>query len=58
VLAEEAHGKPRVNLRDKDALWKTLDLPELMRQHRVTIIYTRDRDFRRYDGIESHDPFG
>jgi uncharacterized protein len=33
-------------------------LVALMRQHGVTIIYTRDRDFRRYDGIESRDPFG
>jgi toxin-antitoxin system PIN domain toxin len=32
-------------------------LAALMRQHGVTVIYTRDRDFRRYDGIESRDPF-
>jgi toxin-antitoxin system PIN domain toxin len=30
----------------------------LMRQHGVTVIYTRDKDFRRYDGIEPRDPFG
>ena len=30
----------------------------LMRQHGVAVIYTRDRDFRRYDGIEARDPFG
>jgi toxin-antitoxin system PIN domain toxin len=29
----------------------------LMRQHGVRMIYTRDRDFRRYDGIEARDPF-
>jgi len=29
----------------------------LMRQNGVRIIYTRDRDFRRYDGIEPRDPF-
>ena len=29
----------------------------LMRQHGVTTIYTRDRDFRRFDGIRVHDPF-
>lgn len=29
----------------------------LMRQHGVATIYTRDRDFRRYDGIEARDPF-
>jgi predicted nucleic acid-binding protein len=28
-----------------------------MRQRGVTAIYTRDRDLRRYDGIEPHDPF-
>jgi predicted nucleic acid-binding protein len=33
-------------------------LATLMRQHGVTVIYTRDRDFRRYDGIDPRDPFG
>jgi predicted nucleic acid-binding protein len=28
-----------------------------MRQHGVRIIWTRDRDFRRFDGIEPRDPF-
>lgn len=32
-------------------------LAALMRQHGVALIYTRDRDFRRYEGIESRDPF-
>lgn len=32
-------------------------LVALMRQHGVALIYTRDRDFRRYDGIEARDPF-
>lgn len=32
-------------------------LVALMRQHGVRIIYTRDRDFRRYDAIEARDPF-
>jgi toxin-antitoxin system PIN domain toxin len=32
-------------------------LAALMRQHGVTVIYTRDRDFRRYDGIDARDPF-
>ena len=30
----------------------------LMRQHGVRTIYTRDRDFRGFDGIEARDPFG
>ena len=30
----------------------------LMRQHGVRVIYTRDRDFRRFDGIDVRDPFG
>jgi uncharacterized protein len=30
----------------------------LMRQHGVRTIYTRDRDFRRFDGIAVEDPFG
>jgi toxin-antitoxin system PIN domain toxin len=29
----------------------------LMRQHGVRLIYTRDRDFRRFDGLEARDPF-
>lgn len=32
-------------------------LASLMRQNGVTMIYTRDRDFRRFDGIRVHDPF-
>jgi uncharacterized protein len=31
-------------------------LVSLMRQHGVTTIYTRDRDFRRYEGITVRDP--
>lgn len=30
-------------------------LAALMRQHEVRVIYTRDRDFRRFDGIEARD---
>jgi toxin-antitoxin system PIN domain toxin len=29
----------------------------LMRQHGVATIYTRDTDFRRFDGIRAEDPF-
>lgn len=29
----------------------------LMRQHGVGTIYSRDRDFRRFDGIKVEDPF-
>lgn len=32
-------------------------LVALMRQHGVRLIYTRDRGFRRFDGIEARDPF-
>jgi toxin-antitoxin system PIN domain toxin len=32
-------------------------LATLMRQHGVGVIYTRDRDLRRYDGIDARDPF-
>ena len=39
-----------------------VDVPDahvaaLMRQHGVRVIYTRDRDFRQFDGIEPRDPF-
>ena len=30
----------------------------LMRQHGVSTIYTRDRDFRRFNGVRVEDPFG
>lgn len=38
------------------------DIPDahvaaLMRQHGVRLIYTRDRDFRRFEGIDARDPF-
>jgi toxin-antitoxin system PIN domain toxin len=29
----------------------------LIRQHGVRVIYTRDRDFRRFEGIDVRDPF-
>jgi toxin-antitoxin system PIN domain toxin len=29
----------------------------LMREHGVRLIYSRDRDFRRFDGIDVRDPF-
>lgn len=32
-------------------------LATLMRQHGVAIVYSRDRDLRRYEGIEARDPF-
>jgi uncharacterized protein len=32
-------------------------LAALMRQHGVTTIYTRDRDYRRFEGIQVRDPF-
>jgi toxin-antitoxin system PIN domain toxin len=32
-------------------------LVALMRQHGVRTIYTRDRGFRRFDGLEVRDPF-
>ncbi|HET8565805.1 MAG TPA: TA system VapC family ribonuclease toxin [Solirubrobacterales bacterium] len=32
-------------------------LTALMRQHGVRTIYTRDRDFRRFDGIVAENPF-
>lgn len=30
-------------------------LAALMRQHGVRVVYTRDRDFRRYDDVEARD---
>lgn len=31
-------------------------LVALMRQHGVSTIFTRDRDFRKYEGVEARDP--
>lgn len=33
-------------------------LATLMRQHGVAVVYTRDRDLRRYEGLDVRDPFG
>lgn len=33
-------------------------LAALLRQHGVRTIYTRDRDFRKFDFLEVRDPFG
>jgi toxin-antitoxin system PIN domain toxin len=51
IFLATAGGRPRGN-----------DVPDahlaaLMRQHGVRVIYTRDRDFRRFDGIDARDPF-
>ena len=32
-------------------------LAALMRQHGVRLVYTRDRGFRRFEGIDARDPF-
>jgi toxin-antitoxin system PIN domain toxin len=32
-------------------------LATLMRQHGVSIVYTRDRDLRRYEAIDARNPF-
>jgi len=32
-------------------------LAALMRQHGVRLLWTSDRDFRRFEGIEARDPF-
>jgi predicted nucleic acid-binding protein len=58
-------GKPLVDLEDKEAVQRIFDeedvtdahIAALMRRHGVRVIYTRDRDFRRFDGIEPVDPF-
>jgi uncharacterized protein len=52
VFKSTAGGTPRGN-DVTDA-----HLAALMRQHGVRLIWTRDRDFRRFDGIDARDPFG
>jgi toxin-antitoxin system PIN domain toxin len=41
----------------RGALVPDAHLAALMRQHGVAVIYTRDRGFRRFDGISVRDPF-
>jgi toxin-antitoxin system PIN domain toxin len=41
----------------RGALVPDAHLATLMRQHGVSTIYTRDRGFRRFDGITVRDPF-
>jgi toxin-antitoxin system PIN domain toxin len=51
IFRSTAGDRPRAN-EIPDA-----HLAALMRQHGVRVIWTRDRDFRRFDGIEPRDPF-
>lgn len=51
-LAEATRG---MSVRGK--LFPDAHLVALMRQHGVTSIWTRDRDFRKFDGIRVVDPF-
>jgi uncharacterized protein len=41
----------------RGALVPDAHLATLMRQHGVSMIYSRDRGFRRFDGIDVRDPF-
>ena len=70
---EQLIGRPHVRTPgEADGFWPLFrsaagvargnDIPDahvaaLMRQHGVRLIYTRDRGFRRFDGIEVRDPF-
>jgi hypothetical protein len=58
----EADGFWDLYLATRSATDRGNDIPDghlvaLMRQHGARTIYTRDRDFRRYDGITAIDPF-
>lgn len=59
----EGEGFWRLYLATRNEADRGNDIPDghlaaLMRQHGVGTIYTRDRDFRRFDGIAVEDPFG
>ncbi|MGI8945231.1 MAG: TA system VapC family ribonuclease toxin [Thermoleophilaceae bacterium] len=59
--AGEAPGFWELYLDTGGARSRANDVPDahlaaLMRQHGVSLIHTRDRGFRRYRGIEVHDP--
>ncbi len=58
----EGDGFWRLYLQTRNEADRGNDVPDghlaaLMRQHDVATIYTRDRDFRRFDGISVEDPF-
>lgn len=58
----EAEGFWELYLATRNDADRGNDVPDghlaaLMRQHGVGTIYTRDRDFRRFDGITAEDPF-
>jgi uncharacterized protein len=58
----EAEGFWEIYLATRTDTDRGNDVPDghlvaLMRQHGVATIYTRDRDFRRFDGIKAVDPF-
>ena len=54
VLGEEG-DLVGVHQAGRQALHRTI--AALMRQYGVRTIYTRDRDFRRFDGIAVENPF-
>lgn len=61
--AGEAEGFWSVYLGTSESRARGNDVPDahlasLMRQHGVRTIYTRDRGFRRFEGVEARDPFG
>ena len=41
----------------RDNLVPDANLVALLRQHGVRVLYTNDRDFRKFDAIETRDPF-
>lgn len=58
----EADGFWELYLETGGVAARANDVPDahlagLMRQHGVRVIYTRDRGFRRFEGIEPRDPF-
>lgn len=60
--AGEGEGFWRLYLATAGIQLRGNDVPDahlvaLMRQHGVSTVYTRDRDFRRYDVIRARDPF-
>jgi hypothetical protein len=50
-------GMPKLDLEDKETLWLSLDPEQVERDAGVSLIDTRDRGFRRFDGITVRGPF-
>lgn len=53
----EVYREATANLPTRGKLVPDAHLAALLRQHGVTVLYTNDRDFRKFDFLQVRDPF-